>query len=75
MAYSSHQQVQGAMEVVKRLEIWVKTIGATSCKGWSVGGIQKRAIANKYRPRCITSRCTGTEGNAIIYDSKRVAVR
>jgi hypothetical protein len=38
------QAVQGAMEVVKRFEIWVGTIGATSCKGRSVGGIRKSAI-------------------------------
>jgi hypothetical protein len=38
---------------VKRFEIWDEAIGATSCKGWSVGGIQKSAIALQYRPRCI----------------------
>jgi hypothetical protein len=31
------QRVQGAMEVVKRLEIWDEAVGATSCRGWSVG--------------------------------------
>jgi hypothetical protein len=29
--------MQGAMEVVKRLEIWDEAVGATSCRGWSVG--------------------------------------
>jgi hypothetical protein len=38
------QTVQGAMEVVKRLETWVEAIGVTSCRGWSVGGIRKSAI-------------------------------
>jgi hypothetical protein len=38
------QAVQGAIEVVKRFAIWVETIGVTSCRGWSVGGIQKSAI-------------------------------
>jgi hypothetical protein len=32
------QTVQGAMEVVKRLEIWDETIAFTLWKGWSVGG-------------------------------------
>jgi hypothetical protein len=64
------QAVQGAMEVVKRFEIWVETIGVTFCRGRSVGGIQKSAIAPQYRPRCITSRCTGTEVHAIICDTK-----
>jgi hypothetical protein len=48
MAYLSHQKVQGAIEVVKRLEIWVETIDATSCRGRSVSGIQKSAIAHEY---------------------------
>jgi hypothetical protein len=64
------QAVQGAIEVVKRLEPWVEAVAFTLCKGRSVGGIQKSAIVPQYRPRCITSRCTGTEGNAIIYDAK-----
>jgi hypothetical protein len=38
------QAVQGAMEVVKRFEIWVETIAATFCRGWSVGGIRRSAI-------------------------------
>jgi hypothetical protein len=38
------QRVQGAMEVVKRLEIWVEAIGVTFYRGWSVGGIRKSAI-------------------------------
>jgi hypothetical protein len=60
------QRVQGAIEVVKRLEMLDEAVGATSCRGWSVGGIRRSAIAVQNRPRSITSRCTGTEGNAII---------
>jgi hypothetical protein len=36
------QNLQGAMEVVKRLEIWVGAIAIPLWKGWSVGGIRKR---------------------------------
>jgi hypothetical protein len=69
------QTVQGAMEVVKRLETWAEAVGVTFCRGWSVCGRQRSAIALQYRLRCITSRCTGTDRNAIVYDTKRVAVR
>jgi hypothetical protein len=36
------QNLQGAMEVVKRLEIWDEAIAFTHWKVWSVGGIRKR---------------------------------
>jgi hypothetical protein len=36
--------VQGAMEVVKRFEIWDEAVGITLWRGWSVCGIQRSAI-------------------------------
>jgi hypothetical protein len=44
------QGVQGAIEVVKRLEMLDETVGATSCRGWSVSGIRRRAIV--FHPVC-----------------------
>ena len=64
------QQVQGAIEVVKRFETWVKTIGVTFWKGWSVGRETEKCDRVSQKSRCITSRCTGTEGNAIGYDAE-----
>jgi hypothetical protein len=37
--------VQGAMKVVKRLETRVEAVAFTLCRGRSVGGIRKSAIA------------------------------
>jgi hypothetical protein len=54
--------MQGAMEVVKRLEIWIEAVGATFCRGGLWGEIRRRAIVFQHRPRCITSRCTRNGG-------------
>jgi hypothetical protein len=64
------QTVQGAMEVVKRFEIRAEAVAFTLCKGRSVGGIRKSAIAPQHRPRCITSRWSGTCLSAIVYNAK-----
>jgi hypothetical protein len=54
------------MEVVKRLETRVEAVAFTLCKGRSVGGNTEKCDRFSSGLRCITSRCTGTEGNAII---------
>jgi hypothetical protein len=38
------QTMQGAMEVVKRLERQVEAIAVTFYKGWSVGGVRRSVI-------------------------------
>jgi hypothetical protein len=64
------QRMQGAMEVVKRLEIWAEAVGITLWRGWSVGGNTEKCGRFSSRLRCITIRCTGTEVYAIICDAK-----